>query len=135
MIEEGKEAKDRTAAFALCSCALKGRQNNSRHVFLSGSYFESGGPGALLDLVGDVAGGVGCLGEGESGELHDTTHLALCLEKGNTDGVETWWLVSGFAVILSRRKLEAIGSVTSSSPPDTSPIKHHSQQKKIKTTI
>jgi hypothetical protein len=68
-----------TVAASLYPRAFKGRQDDTRDVFLSGGDLEGGCPGALLDLVRDVAGGIRGFGEGKGGELHDPAHLAFGL--------------------------------------------------------
>ena len=58
---------------------LELREEDTRDVLLLCAEPEAGGFDGFLDLVGDVAAadGVGYLGKGEGGDLHDAAHFAF----------------------------------------------------------
>lgn len=58
---------------------LELREEDTGDVFLLCTEPEAGGFDRFLDLVGDVAAadGVGYLGQGEGGDLHDAAHFAF----------------------------------------------------------
>ena len=75
--QAGQPKVGRRARFRFGALGHKGGQDDAGHVLLVGFDGEGRFAGGFLDLVRDVAGGVGDLGEREGGELHDAAHLAL----------------------------------------------------------